>query len=380
MLWVEVVPMDEKRLCLAHEDSLKMLRFVRRRADLMLAPASTRVLFGTSDAIDPAGLSAALPEELFVPAPENPIDLRFDDDAARSRCSLVRASPGLLRLPDDAYLEVLTAEGDPACVCGGTVTHVLVESGPLALLSAAVTLGKAVGAGRLSRNAALVRLTGFAMELCGRYTRDPIAPLVGDVAHDIEPVSSVHELRAFLDESGGLHGVSLARMAASYANDGSGSTMETCWYGVFCLPPRLGGAHLARPLQNVPLDWPAGVADLVSHERMRPDFHWPQYETACEHQGGDHTSEQALEEDSRRARDYELCHIHYLPLTKKDARDAGSVVALLAQLFSIISPYETASFSRRARRMLVDEDVCAARRVLLAQLLPPRLRWEHEVA
>ena len=367
--------MDEKRLCLAHDDSLRMLRYARRRDDLMLAPASAQVLRGCDGAVDPAALGAALPGELFSPSPQRPVHLRFDDDAARSRCSLVRASPGLLRLPDDAYLEVLTAGGDPLCVCEGTVAHVLVEAGPLSLLSAAVTLGRVVGRGQLSRDAALVRLTGFAMELCGRYARDPSAPLVGDVAHDIEPVSSVQELRAFLDEPTGLHGVELARMAASYANDGSGSTMETCWYGVFCLPPRLGGAHLARPLQNVPLDWPDGVAGLVSHGRMRPDFHWPQYETACEHQGGGHTSERALEEDSRRARDYELCHIHYLPLTKRDARDVDAVTALLAQLLSIISPYEAPAFGRRARRVLGDPNIRAARTVLLAQLLPPRLRW-----
>ena len=367
--------MDEKRLCLAHDDSLRMLRLARRRDDLMLVPASARVLRDADGSVDPATLAAALPEELFAPTTQNPIDLRFDDDASRSGCSLVRSSPGLLRLPDDACLEVLTARGDPLCVCGNTVTHVLVEAGPLAMTSAAVTLGRAAGAGRLSRAAALVRLTGFAMELCGRYARDPLAPLVGDVVHDIEPVSSVGELQAFLDEPTGLHGVELARMAASYANDGSGSVMETCWYGVFCLPPRLGGAHLERPLQNVALDWPAEAAGLVSHERMRPDFHWPRYETACEHQGGDHTSEQALEEDSRRARDYELCHIHYLPLTKKDAQDVDAVTALLAQLLSIIAPYETDAFARRARRVLNDEGVRAARRVLLAQLLPPRLRW-----
>ena len=368
--------MDEKRLCLAHDDSLRMLRHVRRRDDLMLVPASVRALRDADGSIDPSALAAALPGELFAPTVQSPVDLRFDDDASRSCCSIVRSCPGLLRLPDDACLEVLTAEGDPLCVSGSTVTHVLVEAGPLAMTSAAVTLGRAVGAGRLSRDAALVRLTGFAMELCGRYARDPLAPLVGDVVHDIEPVSSVRELRAFLDEPTGLHGVELARMAASYANDGSGSTMETCWYGVFCLPPRLGGAHLSRPLQNVALEWPSEAAGLVSHGSMRPDFHWPQYETACEHQGGDHTSELALEEDSRRARDYELCHIHYLPLTKRDARDVRAVTALLAQLFSIIAPYETPSFPRRARRMLTDEDVCAARTVLLAQLLPPRLRWD----
>lgn len=151
------------------------------------------------------------------------------------------------------------------------------------------------------------------MELCGIYARDPCAPLVGPVAYELETISSVHESMELLDELKGRRGVSLARRALKYANDGSGSVMETFWYGVFCLPPRLGGSNLPRPLQNAPLEWSLDVANVVSHERMRPDFYWSQYNTACEHQGGDHARETALAEDSRRARDYELCGIHYLP-------------------------------------------------------------------
>lgn len=76
------------------------------------------------------------------------------------------------------------------------------------------------------------------------------------------------------------------------------------------------------------------------------------------------------------ARDYELCHIHYLPLTKKDARREESMRALLAQLFSIIAPYEGTAFPRKARRILNDPEVRAARRVLIGQLMPPVARLD----
>ena len=366
--------MSEKRLCLAGEDSLRMLRFARRNEDLILVPAEKDVLRGCDDAVDAQTLASSLPPEIFAPSRQRPVCLRFDDDASRSQSALVHAASGLARLPDSACLEVLTAVGDPLLTCGNDVTHVLVEGAGMSLVSAADVMSGVECRGLLSKEACIIRLLGFAMELVGLYARDPLEPRAGEVAHDLVPIATTRDLCEFLESATRLRGLERARLVTSYANDGSNSTMETLWYAAFCLPPRLGGCHLARPLQNVPLDWPDEVASVVGHGTMRPDFYWPGYETAFEHQGGDHADEAALAEDSDRARDYELCHIHYLPLTKKDARREESMRALLAQLFSIIAPYEGTAFPRKARRILNDPEVCAARRVLIGQLMPPIAR------
>ena len=368
--------MREGRICLAHADSLKMLRLARTDPALMVAPASYRVLRDTEGSVDVGTILSVLPGDVYQPA-DRPVELRFDDAASRSRCSLVRSCSSLEMLPNASYLEVLTTEGDPFYVKGDFVEHVLVEAPGLALAGAANELCGLVSRGQLSRDSAFVRLVGLAMELCGIYARDPSMPLVGPVAHDLDPITSVGASVELLEELRGRRGVSLARRALACANDGSGSVMETFWYCVFCLPPRLGGSSLARPLQNAPLEWTSDVIDIVSHERMRPDFYWPQYETACEHQGRDHAGEAALAEDSRRARDYELCGIRYLPLTKRDARNEGTVRELLAQLFRIIASSEGPAFQRKVARILNDPDVRAARRVLLGQLLPPRSRWSE---
>ncbi|WP_346696118.1 hypothetical protein [Thermophilibacter mediterraneus] len=362
--------MRESRICLAARDSLKMLRLARRTAGLALVPADERALRGADDSVSRDELLETLPREVFQPE-LHPVHLRFDDAGSRSRCSLVQAHSGLGVLPADCYLEVLRSSGDPLGEGGGGCAHVFVESGGMMMASAASALAAAVAGDRLSEDEAQIKLVSLAMELCGIYARDPLRPLSGDVAHDLAPIGTVSEAIELLGSLGRRRGVALARRALQLANDGSGSAMETFWYGIFCLPPRLGGAHLPRPLQNVALEWPADVVDVVSHERMRPDFHWPRYRTACEHQGGDHTSERALAEDSRRARDYELCHMHYLPLTKEDARNEGAVRALLAQLFEVIGPYEGESFPRRARRVLNDPKVRGSRRVLMGHLLPP---------
>ena len=365
---------------LAHEDSLKVLRHARRTGDLALIPAGRGAIQRDHGRIDASSLVSALPGDVLAPTRAQPVSLRFADDASRSQCGIVRAIPNLACLPDGSYLELISSTGGPLPTAAGEPVHVFVEAAGLSLLSAAQSLGELVRRERLTRNAALVRLSGFLMELCGSYARDPLSPASGEVVYDLPPVSSVAEASSFLESASGLHGHTLARMAAGYANDGSGSTMETLWYHAFCLPPRLGGMHLQRPLQNVPLEWPDEVSALVSHQTMRPDFFWALYRAACEHQGKDHASEEALAEDCNRARDYELCGIDYFPVTKKDAHSEKAVRAFLAQLVEKFAPYEGPSFKRRMRQRLDDPDVVLARSVLLSQLMPASQRWHDEDA
>lgn len=358
---------------LAYEDSLRALRHVRRSDTLALVPCDGDTIAADHGRVDAAALERALAPVLPASDRARRVALRFAGDERRSQLARVRAVPNLDVLGEGSYLEVVTADGGPLDVRG--TSRVFVEAPPLALMGAARLLAWHVREGRISRDVALIRLSALAMELCGTYARDPDEPRAGKVAHNLEPIGCVDDARAWLGEARALHGLGMARRAAAYANDGSNSAMETLWYLTFCLPPRLGGLHLPRPLQNVPLDWPAAARDLVSHERMRPDFYWPAYATACEHLGGDHESMEAVIEDSDRARDYELCHIAYLPLTKGDVRSERTVRFALAQLVATIVPHETAAFARRMRRLLSDPEVMAARRVLLAQLLPPRSRW-----
>lgn len=355
---------------LAGMDSLRMQRVARRDQRLLLVPAEEGTLRRDHGTVTAAALVETLPRQYFSPTRAKPVTLSFLGDGARSQCGIVRATPNLARLSDEAYLEVVAADGSPLAAGGGTAAHVFVESAGLTLLSAAREIQGSVRRERLTRNAALVRLSGLLMELCGSYSRDPLHPSDGEILYDLPPLTTVTEVREFLQEARGLHGLELARLAAGYANDGSGSSMETLWYHAFCLPPRLGGLHLPRPLQNAPLAWPPEVRDLVGHKTMRPDFFWDQYRVACEHQGKDHASESALSEDCDRARDYELCDIAYLPVSKKDAKSEESVRAFLAQLVEKVAPHEGPAFRRRMQHRLEDPDVVAARRVMLSQLRP----------
>ena len=91
--------MSEKRLCLAGEDSLRMLRFARRNEDLILVPAEKDVLRSCDDAVDAQTLASSLPPEIFAPSRQRPVCLRFDDGASRSQSALVHATSGSRTCP-----------------------------------------------------------------------------------------------------------------------------------------------------------------------------------------------------------------------------------------------------------------------------------------
>lgn len=355
---------------LAYEDSLRMLRYARGSQTLLLCDPMPD-LCPTDPPRNLDLVRRALPSQLFSPCPTNPLCVRVWDDAARCQVSAFRTAPNLSRLPPGSYREVLTLAGDPLLCLPDQTVHVFVESAGMSLLSASRSLELRVRQGRMGRDDAAVRLAAFAMELAGSYARDPESPAQGEVAYGVQSAGPVGEMSRFLEEAARLKGLRLARRAVSYANDGSGSAMETLWYLVFCLPPRLGGAHLPRPLQNAPVEWPDGVRPLSCHQVLTPDFLWPAYHCVAEHDGRDHLGELAFFEDRDRARDYELLGLGYLPLTRRDLRSTEAARLVLAQMAHLFGPHEEPAFARRMERILGSPEVDAARGHLISLLKPP---------
>ena len=362
---------------LAHEDSLRMLRYARREEGLILAPTGVAFPDPESHHLSSELLSRALPRDLFRPSRINPVSIRSPGTTRRSQCAVVRASPNLASLPSGSYLEVLHAEGAPLLVGPGEVVHVFVEAAGLALLSGACLLNRATREGRVTRHAALLRLVALGMELCGSYARDPLRPGVGDVCYGLPPASSSEGIAQLVEGLGGMHGAVLARRAAGYVNDGSGSSMETLWYQALCLPPRYGGVGLERPLQNVPVEWPRSMQGLSCHQRLTPDFYWPRYKSVGEYDSSLHKSDQAFYEDRNRAKDYGLLDLAYFPLTDLDTLDAAAMKQSICQLVAHFKKYEGAAFGRRMERLLGSSKLDNARDVLRATLLPPPGRWRE---
>lgn len=361
---------------LARNDSLRMLRWVRRQEGFCLlahpGEGDAGLVIERPARADLLRLLDALPKEVADPMREGRAAIRFGGREGKSQSSLARVTPGADALGADAFLEVALLDGAAPWEADGRPVRVFVEGPALSLVSCGLELERRIASGGMSRQAAVLRATAFAMELAGTYGRDPSDPAGGEAKYGLEPVGEVAGMASWLAAPRRLAGIDLARIACSRAVDGAASAMETFWYHAFCMPPRLGGMHFPRPLVNRELEWPDEVRGSTCHGSMRPDFLWPAHRLACEYDGSTHREGQAFRQDRERLRDYALCDVSMLALTSDDSRDLASLRRALGQVGALLARSEPQSFARRVRRNLASPDADAARKVLMSQLLPAR--------
>lgn len=365
---------------LARNDSLRLLRWARREKGVaLLIPAEAGANAGSLEIDRPSRadllrLRDVLPEQVAEPMRKGRISLHSGSREGKSQSALARVTPGAVPLGTDAFLEVALADGDRPWDCDGWHPRVFVEGPALALASCGMDLERRVRADQMSREAAVLRASAFAMELAGTYCRDPADPVRGEIAYGLEAVGGVAQMGEWLRAPRRLHGIDLARIACAYAADGAASAMETFWYHAFCMPPRLGGMHLARPQLNAELPWPDGLRGMVCHKSMRPDFLWGANGVACEYDGATHREEDSFAEDRRRQRDYALCEISFMALTSADSESLGSMKRALGQIAVLLGRSEPDAFARRVRRNLASDVADVGRKILMSQLLPASAR------
>ncbi|WP_455137235.1 hypothetical protein [Thermophilibacter sp.] len=312
-----------------------------------------------------------LPGELSCFDLGHPLPVSCFSRDSRSQSTLVRSYALLAELPPDSFLEVTRIDGRPWGDPRTVTARLYVEAPALSLLRMTQQLARAVEHGHLSEEAAFSRLLSFPMEACGSYARDPSNPALGDCAYELDPIANEDEIRSYLDELSGVRGVRAAREAARWAKNGSGSPGETLISLVMRLPPRRGGIPLPHFVENEPIAWPDEARDLIRHQTMRPDFHWPHHRTASEYNGGLHGSPGAYVEDSRRDQDYGACDIQLVTATYEDICTVGAIERYVTLVARKLAPYEGPGFLRRVGDNIRDPRARQERAVLLAQLLPP---------
>ena len=360
---------------LAREDSLRLLRIARADPGLLLIPCNEEELRSSEGgrcSVDLGLLRAALPEPMRAFDREHPISLLSFSREARCRSELVQAATLLTPPPPGSFLEVARCDGSPLAEGVFDRARVYVEAPGLCLIHMADSVSERIRAGSLSREAALIRLAALGMELCGSYARNSEDPGRGVSAFELDPLCSWTDLQRYVGSTGRMRGRPLARRAAGYVRDGSGSPHETLLSLAYRLPPALGGARLAEPLANEPLAWPQNTLGPLKHRTMRPDFHWPQYLLASEYLGAVHGDETSFVEDSNRIQDYQSCNYMVFPATYEDIRETHRLGDYLTKLIRVMARYEGERFAREKNALLLDPDVTQARAVLIANLLPPR--------
>lgn len=145
------------------------------------------------------------------------------------------------------------------------------------------------------------RLVKLGDELCGIYGIET----VGIVDFDrTSPFTTVKRLERFLLKAECMPGLVKARKAVRHIAPGSASPMETAIVLLFCLPPRLGGYGLPRPVMNGRASLKKQACRKPSDRRYRCDLLWPAADIAVEYDSFLHHGSRAkMADDARRRND-----------------------------------------------------------------------------
>lgn len=210
----------------------------------------------------------------------------------------------------------------------------------------------------------VVKLIRWGFEMCGSYS------LSDDDPHGFfsrEPLTSVDALQRYLSRASGLRGVKRAVRAMPYVMDGSASPMETRLVMLLCLPPRLGGYGLPRPVLNLELDETRRSPD---GRGLACDLLWPEFGFAVEYDSDlFHNEKPKISKDSIRRSSLGLMGYDVLTVAREqvlDARELDKVANILAdRMGRILNARRSDAMTRRfaLRREIFDDmgGVAAAR-------------------
>ena len=181
---------------------------------------------------------------------------------------------------------------------------------------------------RLGRSCDFVELVKIGLELCGSYsgwklpsaTRRSQRREEQGCTFDVPCVLQARHLRKFVERVAGHDGAVGARQAARFVLDGSASPMETAVYLLLCLPKRVGGYGLPKPLLNPKLTItnPSGTETIERY----PDLFWKGPNIDIEYNSDeDHSGEWSRYRDSRREVELTVADVRVLPLTRNQLMD-----------------------------------------------------------
>ena len=176
-------------------------------------------------------------------------------------------------------------------------------------------------------------LLQVGMELCGTYSSYRLAPAFrlglphpnfdesGNYTYDLPPAMNAQLIDGFLERMKGYDGVHNATRDARWLLNGAASPMETATYLLLCLPRRLGGYGLPKPLLNPLLK----VSNPDGVKKRYPDLFWPGPNIDVEYNSdAEHSGEWARYRDSRREVELTVASVRVLPLTRPQLMDVDS--------------------------------------------------------
>ena len=209
-------------------------------------------------------------------------------------------------------------------------------------------------------------LVALGMELCGTYRREVEVPVLGTnetkrVTEYQQPLlTSPRKIEAFLQGMKTSPGCSKARRALDYVLPLSASPMETAIYLLLCLPRRLGGYALPKPVLNPSITFSKSGKKHTLRNYAKPDLFWQAARLDLEYNSDEFHTEQQRALDSMRRKALERMGIEVIELTKEEV--------MSAELFHATAMRIARRLGRRIRAD-ADGTFAAKRRALREQVL-----------
>lgn len=174
---------------------------------------------------------------------------------------------------------------------------------------------------QMARSLDLPRLTALGMELCGTYRRNVVAFIPGTnsttyvTEYHQQPLTTPRRLKGFLTTMQSAPGCSKALKALEYVLPNSASPIESALYLLLCLPRRLGGYALPKPILNpsITLTKAGGRHTFRSH--AKPDLYWKAERIDLEYNSDEFHDESSRAIDSMRRKALEHMRVEVIELT-----------------------------------------------------------------
>lgn len=154
---------------------------------------------------------------------------------------------------------------------------------------------------QMASKVTLRQLVALGCELCGTYVllpQDSTHPMsLDDHPTRVAPLTDVASIKKFVERAAKAHGRSRALRALRYVIDGSRSPMETMVYMLLCLPPKLGGYGLPKPVMNaeIPLDEEGRL--IAQRRSCWGDLCWVEEKLDIEYHGDVHVGAAQMKSD-----------------------------------------------------------------------------------
>jgi len=294
------------RLYLAPESSLELIQYLRSvngEEGLVGQPVRKRALddaIGTVRTLNELDVTA----QLWLTHVSHPVKAFVADRVQGTKTKQLATSLFSERVPYGAFINL----GHQVCICSPLFTFM-----------------------QLATKCDIVDLVRIGMELCGSYSRWHLPATAGPLGrertaegakctYDIPPAMNVTYVSPFLARLAGYRGVRGAQAAARWLVNGSASPMETATYMLLCLPKRLGGYGLPKPILNPKLI----ISNPDGAKERYPDLFWRGANIDVEYNSDtDHSGEWARYRDSKREVELTVANVRVLPLTRAQLMDVG---------------------------------------------------------